>query len=381
MDKREPNETAAATPSERMVSGGGADWRWSWLTRVAFLYAGVILPLICFLIGYPLGPEWQSGAFGAYAELLLMRRASIPWYPLLLYNVTCMTLMVADPVRFSRSFIVRFGIYSGVLVALQYWVLFGVAAGPGGNPAVSLLAWMPLSVVVVAFILGLGWLFLYAWQKSVPLAGWIVLPFFIFGIAFVHITIIGNLYFSTAFALTSYTAMAFLILRYQQAERFRFSLLQLLGVFLWAGSYFGAWRISFRTMLEEYAALPSTAPSGCYVSSAAARGHRWLVRAESHQTARGDVVRANDQMRYLKAAELALASASPLGHRACRWLYDRYGRALAAALVHPLLADLAYLLLKPAEWFARIGLALLLPGENERIMNLYRSAPCHGEEA
>jgi hypothetical protein len=33
-----------------------------------------------------------------------------------------------------------------------------------------------------------------------------------------------------------------------------------------------------------------------------------------------------------------------------RAIYDRIGPTMAAALVHPLLADLAYVLLKPAEW-------------------------------
>jgi hypothetical protein len=344
--------------------------------------------LICFLIGYPLGPDWQSGALSAYAELLLMRRASIPWYPLLLYNMTCMTLMGADPVHFSRSFIVRFGIYSGVLVALQYWVLFGIAAGPGGNPAANLLGWSVVSAIAVSVVLGVGWLLLYVWRKFGQRAVWVIVG--LVGLALAIATLlsafadlgeapfmpfflvmVGNLYFSTAFALTSYAAMAIIILRCRQTERFRFSLLQLLGVFLWAGWYFGAWRISFRTMLEEYAALP-TAPSDCYVSSAAARGHGWLVRTGSYQTYGGGSQPANDQMRYLKAAELALASANPLCHRACRWVYDRCGRVLAAALIHPLLADLAYLTLKPAEWLARRVLGLLFPGENERIRDLYR---------
>ena len=79
-------------------------------------------------------------------------------------------------------------------------------------------------------------------------------------------------------------------------------------------------------------------------------------------------------MRYLKAAELLLAGISPTAHRVCRRIYDLIGPKLAATLIHPLLADAAYLTLKPAEWLSRVALALLLPGRREAIRRIYRSA-------
>ncbi len=45
---------------------------------------------------------------------------------------------------------------------------------------------------------------------------------------------------------------------------------------------------------------------------------------------------------------------------------------MAAALVHPLAADAAYLALKPLEWFARLALRLALGKHLTLIARLYR---------
>jgi hypothetical protein len=165
--------------------------------------------------------------------------------------------------------------------------------------------------------------------------------------------------------------MTVYVARHSGAERLRFSLAQLFGLLAWLAAYLGAWRTSFIWMLQEYARLPTTAPTGCYISTAAARGHRWLVRSEACVSRDGSVHRVNDQMRFLKAGELLLTSVSPSAHRACRWVYDRVGPLLAAALVHPVLADVAYLLLKPPEWLCRMALALVLRGQRQLIRSVY----------
>ena len=53
-------------------------------------------------------------------------------------------------------------------------------------------------------------------------------------------------------------------------------------------------------------------------------------------------------------------------------MYDAIGPKLAAMIVNAVLADLAYLALKPAEWFAWACLALAIPGETELVQSLYR---------
>jgi hypothetical protein len=128
-------------------------------------------------------------------------------------------------------------------------------------------------------------------------------------------------------------------------------------------------------MLREYAALPLTAPSQCFVCTAAAKGHPRVVRSKEYLDPQGMAFRVNDQLRFLKGIELLLASFSPRLHRVCRSIYDRVGPRLAGMMVHPALADLGYLVLKPAEWAARICLAFAIPGETELVRNIYRTRP------
>jgi hypothetical protein len=164
-----------------------------------------------------------------------------------------------------------------------------------------------------------------------------------------------------------------LLVRGGGAARFRFSLAQLFLVFGWLSLHLGAWRISFILMLREYAALPLSPPPQCFICAAVATGHPRVVRSEEYLDPNGTAFRVNDQLRFLKGFELLLASLSPRLHRLCRWVYDRVGPRLAATLWHPLLADLGYAILKPAEWAARVCLALVIPGELRLVRNIYRT--------
>ncbi|NQT13816.1 MAG: hypothetical protein HQ582_13770 [Planctomycetes bacterium] len=351
---------------------------WPWPVRAVFLFTGVVLPFVCFLLGFPERPDWQSGSISAYAQLLLSHKPSIPLYPFLLYNMTSMTLVVLDPDRFGKNPLVRFGVYTGVPLAAGYWVVFQIAT----EMVVDGPHW--------SFLFGAPWrVFLSLLPVLVPIGLVLLLRFLarkfdISNILPIGIAVIVCLFASTGsmavflcllcatpWAVASYAAMSILLFRGGGAERLRFTLAQLMGVVAWAAAWLGAWRGSFLWMLHEYSKLPTSPPDDCYVSTAAARGHRRLVGSEEQVSRCGKVLLVNAQMRYLKAAELLLASVSPGAHRGCRWVYDRIGPVLASALVHPVAADAAYLGLKPAEWLARGVLALVLPEQGHVIRGLY----------
>jgi hypothetical protein len=373
-----PPSDVTATVDE--PSGTSTGLGLSRAARAAFFFAGVVLPVICFLISFPEGPTWQSGTFGAYAQLLLARRPSVPIYPLLFYNMVSMSLVLFAPERYVRYFVVRFGIYSGVLLALQYWVIFQLTmvADRVEDPLAALpflFCMGVLSLIAVSVPPLIGKLARALAKKvwwpglATLLLALALLPPICFYVAAVI------LWCSTPWALASYAAVSVYVARRGGSERCRFSLAQLLAVFAWWAAYLGAWRTSFLLMLEEYAALPETPPQGCYVASAAARGHRRVVGSRGYRLPDGSICPVNDQLRYLKAFELLLAAASPELHRMCRWVYNRLGPRLASLLVHPLAADVAYVSLKPAEWLARATLAVFVPGQKQRIRRLYSS--CH----
>jgi hypothetical protein len=165
---------------------------------------------------------------------------------------------------------------------------------------------------------------------------------------------IGTLLAGPLWCLEVYAALATLWVRLRRTEREMRALADEGGVGrdpglivllpAWGAAYAASWAAAVAQAIRAYHALPTTRPTGCYVASAAARGHRRFVRSRDVGGAR-----VNDQLRRLKCAEIALATVVPRVHRAARWAYERVGPVIARGMVHPLLADVAYLTLKPAE--------------------------------
>jgi hypothetical protein len=336
------------------------------LVNGPLLFAGVILPLVCFVFarfGFAPGPDWQSGRVIDYAKLLLGPKASEPLYPFLLYSMVCMTLLFVQPSRFRRYFVVRFGIFTGVLVAVEYYL--AVTACTEGFLIV-------LSVFAIALPWGAGWITNQMVGEEHGKAVANVFSYLLVPLLVLPPVPVICLLCSTPWALAAYLIVAARLVR-ESDDKWRFTLAQLLALATWLAAHLGAWRFSFLVMLEHYSKLPTTPPEGCFVCSAAAKGHAWVVGGEQYVSPDGIVYQVNDQLRTLKAFELLMLSLSPRCHRACRWVYDRLGPRLAARLGHPILADVAYVALKPAEWFARACLCLALPGRREVIYRLYRS--------
>ncbi|HYW80902.1 MAG TPA: DUF6688 family protein [Thermoguttaceae bacterium] len=347
---------------------------WSRPVRTLLIMAGVVLPVICFVIGFPEAPDWQSGSLSDYAKLLLRRPSYAPLYPFLLYSMVCLTLVVRNPAKWSKAFFVRLGIYGGVLIALEYWVLFGLTFD--GKPLLGLFATgVTASIfgVILALLLLAAFAIARNFRRCLPFL--VVVAIVAIGIELLVVFnhreplslvvlaagFFGCLYCSTPWATAAYSIVAIDLLRQQRTERFRFSLAQLFVVITWLAAHFGAWRGAVNWMLIEYAKLPTTPPDDCYVCTAAAKGHARLTRAERYRCLSGRHYRVSDQMRRLKAAELILRHTSPRLHRTCRTIYDRTGPPLAARLARPWRADIAYLSLKPLEWTCWTVLRVLLP--------------------
>ena len=376
----QPIDGEQGTESPDAADSPAADdvlpWRWSIPAKIAFILTGVILPVICFAVYAEFGedPKWQSGELSAYAQLLLMTKPTVAFCPLLLYSMISMTLMVGWAEWAMRRFWVRFGIYTGVVLTVQYFLLLAISLEGGCVPFIFFVPFGALFIWMMAWVI--TYFFLYNSPRDVVLK-WVIAAFLVFALVgfYVCISMVAirvPLIFATPWAIIAYGAMGWYILNRPGTARWQFSLAQLLALVFWVAAYCSAWRWSIKLMLIEYAKLPTAKPDDCYVSTAAARGHRWLVRAEPLENSSNNTLLVNDQMRYLKAAELALAATCRPAHRACRACYNRLGPVLASMLVLPVLADLAYLALKPAEWAARIVLAAVLSGEGRLIRRLYR---------
>lgn len=87
-----------------------------------------------------------------------------------------------------------------------------------------------------------------------------------------------------------------------------------------------------------------------YLCTVAAGGHRSVVKPLRMGRRHGNPVVVNRQLMVANAFEQVLEERVPRTHRVIRGLYDRYGLPVAKLIRSRWVADLVWVLMKPAEW-------------------------------
>jgi hypothetical protein len=344
-----------------------------WWGRVLYGLFVTVLPVFSFWATDLLKPEWQAGKLQDYLILLLFPEASLLFFPLLTYSIVCYLLLLIEPTRFSGSFIVRAGIYTGVLLSLHYSV-------------VVLLYSLDeyIYVIIPVWISPFVFLWTYRWAVS----KWTVSTVhkFLF-VSLVVVILIGTLATrgSVPFLIFILLIMAasfwsFLIALRASVWLFKNHETKLtfprgLGLTAWLGAYVLAWRYDIIKMYELYAALPPQPPPDCYIATAAARGHPQFVSSWTVKRAGGKSMQVNRQLQLLKCAELALLAIHPRMHKSLRGIYDVLGKWLAHRIQNPFVADMAYLFLKPWEWLAGSVLKTIVPEIDMISKKIYTNVP------
>jgi hypothetical protein len=357
------------------------------LSRIVLVLLGVAWPLAPFGIMEAdphLFVEWQSGSWSDTLGLTLGGPAARPFYPLLLFAAAAMVALISLPRDMGRRAWVQLGLALGVVLGAQFTIVFAVAIGDG-EP-------MPIIIAVFGLVFGsvvialLGWLLprrrkprywklgLKGWSIIGGIAGFLLLFYttlvmldndllFLPGLAIVFGLIGSPWLFAVAYG--------FALARCLRSEGLpRPGLGALLGLGATAAGYITAWAAAWMLALREYQKLP-TQPPGCYIATAAGRGHRWLTGARALPLADGQLMPLTRQLQTLKAGELAIRAASPKLHRALRGVYDAWGPRVASRLTSPWRADLAYLTLVPIAWVTRGILRCLCPGATRWIAGIY----------
>ncbi|MFY9256819.1 MAG: DUF6688 family protein [Fuerstiella sp.] len=90
----------------------------------------------------------------------------------------------------------------------------------------------------------------------------------------------------------------------------------------------------------------------CFIVSAAAHGHGFLVCSEVDALT-GQTV--NNQLKVFRAFEARLAQRVPRIHKLARRIYNKLGPLVARSMIFRWQADLVYILLKPFEWAIRLA--------------------------
>jgi hypothetical protein len=100
---------------------------WSTARASVCVILGVLLPLTCFLfctLNWPLGVDSNSDAFTAIAHLLMSGRCSLPLLPALLCPIIAMTACCLTYSKALDIWIIRQGIYAGVLNSILIGMLY-----------------------------------------------------------------------------------------------------------------------------------------------------------------------------------------------------------------------------------------------------------------
>ncbi len=345
---------------------------------------GIVIPVIChlggLLFGPPNEPDWQSGGLGDKLAFALVAHSGFPMFPLLGYCIASMWAYLRHNEKLE-SFIWRLGIYSGVIVALWYWFLFGVSINEMAEnwaPGIAInILLIPISAIIAAVCGAILYLIHatitkpiaktpYAYMLAVILVVSIFLvPNILGGL------ILGTLYFGVYFALLTYSYVAYKVFRDSSSSSKTFSLVQFLSVVTWLGAFMGLCRTSIDLSLKKYSTLPLEPPEGCYVATAAARGHKAFVGVQDDLC---NAFPVSLQLCRLKAFELTVRSLCPALHCGLRKIYDCVGPLAASYICNRYLADAAYVLLKPAEWLAIAVLRIILGvGARDQIQQIYRN--------
>ncbi len=322
----------------------------------------LVIPAFSFWAVQALKPEWQSGDREAYVALFLQAEPSVFFLVLLAYSILCYVLLLFDAGRFAEFFVVRFGIYIGVLLALQYTILLGMYLFNNERSLAILLVWFFPLYFPRFYRTGIAqWIkrFIRLWMIAVVLSAYIVIAYIIQEQAILpmFLALLGIIASAPFWSLLIAIQASVWLIKYHESN---FTLARGLGVTAWLAGYVAAWRYNILKMYELYAELPPVPPD-CYIATAASQGHPCFVGSKTMQLAGGKFMQVNRQLQIFKFTELALIAVLPRFHKMLRGIYDSMGRPLARTIRHPLVADAAYLLLKPFEWMAGFILRRLVP--------------------
>ena len=113
------------------------------------------------------------------------------------------------------------------------------------------------------------------------------------------------------------------------------------------------WLAALLWSRKEFMALPDKPPPGCFVVTAATRGHAAVVGPRLCVTHRGAAREATQQLLTLWRLEDYWTHRAPRSHARFRRVYNIIGPIAASRITTSFRADLAYLAIKPVELLAR----------------------------
>ena len=375
-----PNEESENDPDSVIEQNGARDQRYvpTQQQRVKFFLTGVIFPIGCILCPAVFGitshidSPWQSGHLEDYVAVLLDWPSLAPMLPLVIACMICMTAYVFRPDS-GRTLIVRSGLIAGAVLSLQYLAMllyttayFSVLFAAFVAPCLALIVF--ISVRMRHWIR--RFTILHVMILTTVVALLITLAIALDLKEMGALELLASMAMSVVAATPTLNFVSYLRASMKatarHGNRSHSSRTLVATAAGWVFSWLVSWKVTTDVMLIEYSKLPVTNPN-CYVSSAAAHGHRKLVKSDA--SARG---RVNPQMQRLKFLEFAFAAACPKAHWWVRRVYNLFGpHAAKWCSFNVWFADVTYLMLKPLECVA-IAVRLAAQVPPDAIDRIYR---------
>lgn len=351
--------------------------------RIIYFLVTILLPVASFLITtlHPdiVSPIYVNENLSDYALILLRGDTSIYFYPFLVYSMICMFLFLWSPERYSISMFIRFGIYTGTLLALQYSIIMLIAfSGYFIFGYLLLSAGLGVGLLVPIII---KWVYSNAKKKIgnrnilYILAGLFLIVlllsvindwdwFSLFMLLIFSILVSGPFWCLVISTRISIKLIKTFGLSKQEKRKFG------VGIVAWLVPFLISWRLAYQKMLDIYTSLP-TSPPHCYIATAVAKGHPYFVRSKPVAFESECEIWVNSQLRVFKCAELFLCTVWPRAHRIVRAIYDVLGPPLSRLIIHPTQADAIYIILKPVEWLTKGILRVIIPDFEQLADTIY----------
>jgi hypothetical protein len=231
--------------------------------------AAIGLPLLCLALSarrYPGAPEFQRGHWNDYLTLLPSGRAVWPFVPLLFAAMFAMGVTLIRPERTARSWVLRYAVYSGVVLSAQFTLIQMIALfDPSAWMTWEMLGAVVATIITTALAAGMIWATKFlgyikpvVWVPSLIFLAIAAVLFHQQAIMVVLLTAMAIALIAPALTLAAYLRAANLVrkLAREQSTPQR----RVFIGFVWLATYGLAWILAMINAIELYRSLPIKPP-------------------------------------------------------------------------------------------------------------------------
>jgi hypothetical protein len=242
-----------------------------WLETAVLAGAGILVPMLCFaasLNRYPGAPDFQRGSWCDYLIMVPSVMASLPFAPLMFAATYAMAVLLIAPHRVAKSWMLRWALYSGTILAAQYTIIQAIAIAEPRTP-LSLGTVMAVVAGAIATLMALGGLWIVPrvprikpeyWVPCVILScliaavGWrITLP-----VVLISAMLVAAI--APALTLAVYLRVSFIVWKLARQDPRAGGRIRVGLPLVWLATYGIAWVLAFINAIDLYNSLPKTPP-------------------------------------------------------------------------------------------------------------------------